>query len=133
MFQRTYLKDIRIVPTLTQCGMGKDKPYRIVKRQQNFLVFEDKVISGNIIAFIFATLEGTVYFRPFLVNADISCMRAFRFNIAELLFLGGLEQCKVFIENSGIFLFKDFTVLGIDFVAVLVITAVLCHFVNEKQ
>src|SRR5574344_1031770 len=42
------LKYIRIIPALAQCRMGEDKPRRLVKRQQSFLVFQDKVVGGYI-------------------------------------------------------------------------------------
>ena len=44
VLQSADLEHIRVVPALTQCRVGEDKPCRFVKRQQPFLVFQDQVI-----------------------------------------------------------------------------------------
>ena len=50
MLQGADLKHVRIVPSLTQRGVGEDEAYRIIKRKQAFLIFKNQVISGDMVA-----------------------------------------------------------------------------------
>ena len=54
--------------------MGKDEAYWFIEAEQSLLVLQDKVVSGDVIALIAATLQCTIYCMPFLVYREISCM-----------------------------------------------------------
>ena len=54
-------------------------------------------------------------------------------NAAEILLVGRVVQRQVFVQNVGVLLLKNFAILGVGFIAIAVIFAVLCYFINEKQ
>ena len=49
VFQGTDLEHIRVVPSLTQGRMGEDKTGRLFKGQQALFIFQDQVVSRNIV------------------------------------------------------------------------------------
>ena len=133
VLQSADLEHIRVVPALTQCGVGEYEPCRLVKGQQPFLVFQNEVVGGNIIRELSTTLERRVDAATGLfVDAEIALVRVSSFNAAEILLIRRIKHRQMLVQNVEIFLLKDTTVLAQDFVSVLVILTVLCNLVDEK-
>ena len=91
MFQCANLEHVRIVPTLTKGRMGKNESDRIVQGQKTFLVFQNQVISGNIIAFIGPTPQTAVNLASLFVNAEISRVGFMSLNSSKVLLIRRIE------------------------------------------
>ncbi len=113
--------------------MREDKTNRIAERQEPFLVLENQIICGYIIAFFASAFGRTVNLMSFLVDAEISGMSLMSFNITQILLIWCVKKGKIFIQNLCIFLLKDHSVLRIDLISVLIIFAILCNLINEKK
>ena len=136
VLQGADLEHIRVVPALTQCGVGEDEPCRFVKRQQPFFVFQNQVIGGNIVGELAATLELAVHAAPgFLVDAEIALM--YPAHIAacgfEILLIRRVKHRNVLIQNGKILLLEHHAIFAKHLVAVFIILAVFCHLVDEEQ
>ena len=136
VLQSTDLEHIWVVPALTQCGVGEDEPCWLVKGQQPFLVFQNQVIGGNIVGELAATLELTVHAAPgFLIDAEIALMHPAYIAASgfEILLIRRVKHRNVLVQNGKILLLKHHAIFAKHLVAVFIILAVLCHFVDEEQ
>ena len=113
--------------------MREDKAYRVLKGEQPLLVLQDQIICGNIIAFITATFQRTIYFMAFFVDAEITGMRAVDINGAKILLIWRVKQCQVFIQNVIIFLLEDLSVFGVDLIAIFIIFTVFSDLINKEK
>ena len=136
VFQRAYLKHIRIVPTLSQSGVGENEPCRLLETQQPLLVLQNKVVCGNIVRELAATFKLAVNTAPrFLVNAEIALVNRFRVGAGgfQIALIGRVLNGKIIIQHAEVFFLENNAVFAQHFLAVFVIAAVLCHLVNEEQ
>ena len=136
MLQSTDLEHIRVIPSFTQCGVGEDKPCWLVKGKQPFLVFQDQIIGGNIVGKLAATLELAVHAAPgFFVDAEIALMYPAHIAASgfEVFLIRRVKHCNVLVQNSKIFLLKHHAVFAKHLVAVFIVLAVFCYFVDEEQ
>ena len=116
--------------------MGEDKPCWLVKGKQPFLVFQNQVISGNIVGELAATLELTIHAAPgFPIDAEIAFMYPAHIAASgfEIFLIRRVKHRNVLVQNSKILLLKHHAIFAKHLVAVFVVLAVLCHFVDEEQ
>lgn len=136
VLQSADLEHIRVVPSLTQRRVGEDKPCRLVKGQQPFLVFQNQVIGGNIVGELAATLDLAVHAAPgFLIDAEVAFMYSAHIAASgfEIFLIRRIKHRDVLVQNSEILLLKHHAIFAEHLVAVFVIPAVLFHFVDEEQ
>ena len=136
VLQSTDLEHIRVIPSFTQCGVGEDKPCWLVKGKQPFLVFQNQVIGGNIVGELAATLELTIHAAPgFLIDAEVALMYPAHIAASgfEIFLIRRVKHRNVLVQNGKIFLLKHHAVFAKHLVAVFIVLAVLCHFVDEEQ
>ena len=69
----------------------------------------------------------------FFINTEIALVGVGDFNAAEIFLIRRIEQSQILVQNVVVFFFKDTPVLTEQLVSVLIILAVLCNLVNEKQ
>ena len=132
MLQGANLEHVRIIPALTKSRVRENEAYRVFKGEQPFFVLQNQIVSRNIVAFITATFQRTVYLATFLVNAEITGVCAVDINGAEVLLVWCMKQCQVFIQNICIFLLEDFSVFGVDLIAVFIVFTVFCNLINKE-
>src|SRR5699024_4911505 len=73
MFEGADLEHVGVIPAFPQSGMGEDKPGRLFKRQETFLIFQNQIIGRNIIRKLTAAFDLTVYAMPGLfVDTEIT-------------------------------------------------------------
>ena len=136
VFQSANLEDIRVVPAFPQGRMGEDKPGGFLEGKQAFLVFENQVISGDILGKFAAALNLAVYSAPGLfVDAEIALVNVSRLpaKVAKILLIRGIFQRQIFVQDMEILLLKHLTVFTQLFVAVLVVLTVFGHLIDEEQ
>ena len=130
------MEHIRVIPSFTQCGVGEDKPCWLVKRKQPFLVFQNQVIGGNIVGELAATLELAIHAAPgFLIDAEVALMYPAHIAASgfEVFLIRRVKHRNVLVQNGKILLLKHHAVFAKHLVAVFIVLAVLCHFVNKEQ
>ena len=133
MLQGADLEHIRVIPTFTQGRVGEDKPGRLLKGQQPFLIFQNQVIGGNIIGQIRSALDRTVYAMPLFIDTEIAFMHIVYIDRIQISQIVRVKQCAVLIQNRKILLLENFSVLTQKFIAFLIVLAIFCHLINEEQ
>ena len=111
--------------------MRKDEPRRLVERQQSFLVFEDEVVCGDVVAFSFAICFGVD--RSSLVDRKIALVRVFDVDRFEIFDIGRFVYAVVFVEDGVILFFEHDAEIAEQLVALLVVLAIVFDFVDEEQ
>ena len=133
MLQGTNLEYIRIIPSFAESRVGENKTYRILKGKQTFLVLQNQIICGNIVAFITATFQRTIYLMAFFVDAEVTGMRAVDINGAKILLIWRVKHSQVFIQNICVLLLEDISIFRIDFVAIFIVFTVFSDLINKEQ
>ena len=113
--------------------MREDKAHRIAEGKKPLLVFQNQIVSRNIIALVTAALQRAVNLAAFLINAEITGMRFMHIDAAQILLIWRVEQSQILVQYIQIFLFKDLSVLGIGLIAILIILTILGNLVDEEQ
>ena len=136
MLQRTNLKYIRVIPSLSQSRVREDKTCRLVKGQQTFFVLQNQIVSGNIVRKLAATLQLTVDTSAGLfVNTEISFVNrtyitAHRF---QIFLVRSIENSNIVVEYIQVFLLEYPPIFAQDFVAICIVLTILGNFVNEEK
>ena len=130
------LEDVRIVPALSQGGMGKDEFQRRIKAEELLFVTHDQVVGvvvslgGSFTLGIFEYLNSLATHLLF-VDGKVSfvniCGRS-----CEVYFL---EEGLVvrMIGEAAVFLLKDACIVAIHLVAIGVVLPIFLHSIDEKQ
>ena len=134
VLERAYLEYIRVVPALAQCGVREDEACRLFEAEQTFLVLENQVIRGNIIAELTAALELAVNSASsFLINAEIAAMRGMNIDAIEICHILRVKQSTVSVHDRNVFFLKNMPELAKRLMAIRIVLPVMRHFVNEEQ
>ena len=132
MLQGTNLEHVRVIPSFAKSGVREDEAYRIFKGKQKLLVFQNQIVSGNIVTFITAAFQRAIYLMAFLVDAKVTSMRAMDINGAEILLIWRIEYSQILIQNICIFLLEDIAVFRVDFVAIFIVFTVFSDLINKE-
>ena len=136
VLQSADLKYIRVIPALSQSGVGKDEPRRLLKAKEPFFVLQDQVISGNIVGKLRAALQLAVDASAcLLINAEIPVMYSGYVAAGglQIRLIGSIEHLFIVVQDAEIFLLEHPSVFTQDFIAVFIILAVLGNFVYEEK
>ena len=112
--------------------MRKDKACRLVKGEQPLFIFQNQIVGGNIVthAPLFDRIHDAVCL---FVDGKIPLMRILYVDAFQIFDIRADIQRDIVVENADIFLLEHFSEIAEQFVAVLVVLAVMCDFVDKEQ
>ena len=116
--------------------MREDEPCRFLETQKSLLVFENKVIGGNIVgefatAFQFAINTSA----SLLIDTEITSVdsRNIVAGGAEILLVSIVEHSQMLVQNTDIFLLEHLAVLTEHLVPIFIVLTVFCNLVDEEE
>ena len=136
MTERTYLEHVGIVPAFTESRVREDKSCRLVEGKQTFLVFQNKIISRDIVRELASAFQLTVDASAGLfINTEISSVNGVlvKAHVGKISLIRCIQESAIFLQNGKILLFENLTVLAKNLVAVFIVLTVLCNLVDEEQ
>ena len=136
--ERTDLEHIRIVPTLTQGGVGENKAEWRFEAQQPLLIahnqIEGIVVFGGFPGSIHKNFKFIFVIRdfPFLIHREISIVNLAYLHVPVFQLL---EQGSIFrfLYQTVVFLFEDAGILAVLAVSLRIVLPVVCHLVDKEQ
>ena len=136
MTERTNLKYVGIVPAFSQGRVRENKSCRLVEGEQTFLVFQNKIISRDIVRELASAFQLTVDASAGLfINTEISSVNGVlvKAHVGKISLIRCIQESAIFLQYGKVFLFENLTVLAKNLIAVFIVLTVLCNLVNEEQ